>query len=128
MKTLLFIGAVFILTSCSSTVKFPVSQLVPAADISAKVQKQGGTNYLVVITANNLASSERLSPPRKYYIIWVVSESGATRNVGHFRQKNAIQTEYKASFPYKPAEVFITAEDEEALCQPTGIEISRVKF
>jgi hypothetical protein len=57
-----------------------------------------------------------------------VSEKGNTRNIGHFTQVNAAKSIYKASFPYKPIEVFITAENEEGLCEPLGVEISRVKF
>lgn len=128
IKTLAIIGAAALMTSCLNTVKFPVSQTAPAADITAKTKKQGSSNYLVKITANNLADSERLSPSKKIYVIWAVSETGVTRNVGHFIQKNAVMSTYKASFPYKPVEIFITAEDEEDLCKPYGIEISRAEL
>ncbi|MBZ9729292.1 hypothetical protein LB467_06295 [Salegentibacter sp. JZCK2] len=114
-----------VMTSCSETIKFPVSKIVPAADISAEVKEQGDPNYLVTIEANNLASPERLEPPKKLYVIWAVSESGVVRNVGHFNQENAEKSTYKASFPYKPIEVFITAENEEGNCLPTGTEITR---
>lgn len=128
IKSLVFIGAVALVTSCASTTKFPVSQVTPAADITAKIKKQGKPNYLVTITANNLAASERLNPSKKNYVIWAISEAGITRNVGHFTQKNAAKATYKASFPYQPVEIFITAEDEEGLCEPAGIEITRTKL
>ncbi len=117
-----------VMTACSTTVMFPVSTVTPAAEISAKMTKQGGTNYYVTIDANNLASSDRLVPSKKFYVIWIVSESGTTRNVGYFFHKNASKSVYKASFPYQPSEVFITAEDQDGLCTPMGTEISRVKF
>ncbi|MBN1115756.1 MAG: hypothetical protein JXA77_01010 [Bacteroidales bacterium] len=128
IKSIVFIGVVVLMSSCVSTAKFPVSQVTPAADITAKIQKQGKPNYLVTITAENLAAPERLESARKIYVIWAVSENGITRNVGHFTQKNAVKATYKASFPYQPVEVFITAEDEEGLCEPAGIEISRTKL
>jgi hypothetical protein len=128
LKNLAMICAIAFMTSCSSTAKFPVSQIVPVADITAKTHKQSKTNYLVTLTANNLAAVERLSPEKKYYVIWVVSKSGVTRNVGYFTPKNAVKSTYKASFPYKPMEIFITAEDEEGFCEPAGIEISRTKL
>ncbi len=53
------------MTSCTSTAKFPISQATPAADITVKTKKQSTPNYLVTITANNLAASERLDPPKK---------------------------------------------------------------
>lgn len=131
MRTIRFltiIGVVALLASCASTVKFPVSELTPAADITAKITKQGKPNYLVTINANNLAAPTRLNPPRNIYVIWAVSENGITRNVGHFMQENAVKSTYKASFPYQPVEVFITAEDQEGACVPEGVEISRTKL
>ncbi len=128
IKNLAIIAAIAIMTSCASTAKFPVSEVTPAAEITAKLKKQGAPNYLVTITAKNLASSERLNPPKEIYVIWAVSESGITRNIGSFTQKNAETATFKSSFPYKPIEVFITAEAEEGLCEPAGIEISRAKL
>lgn len=128
IKNLAVICAIMLITSCVSTAKFPISDVTPAADITAKVKKQGKPNYLVTITANNLAATERLNPPKKIYVIWAVSEAGIVRNVGHFTQENAVQSTYKASFPYQPIEIFITAEDEEGNCEPSGIEIARTKL
>lgn len=128
IKSIAIIGVLALVTSCASTTQFPVSDVTPAADITAKTKKQGKTNYLVTIKAINLAATERLTPPKKIYVIWAVSNNGITRNVGHFTHKNAVKATYKASFPYQPVEVFITAEDEEGNCQPTGIEIARTKL
>ncbi|HUM46875.1 MAG TPA: hypothetical protein PLD84_08105 [Chitinophagales bacterium] len=128
IKILAIIGFLAVITSCASTSTFLVSQATPAADITAKTKKQGKTNYLVTIAANNIAASERLNPPKKLYVIWAVSDAGATRNVGHFTQRNAVKSTYKASFPYKPVEIIITAEDKEDVCEPAGIEISRTKL
>lgn len=125
IKLLTITGILAFMTSCSETIKFPVSEVTPAADITAEVKKQGEPNYLVTLEANNLASPERLEPPKKIYVIWAVSAAGVVRNVGHFTQKNAEKSTYKASFPYQPVEVFITAEDEEGNCFPAGVEISR---
>lgn len=129
MKTInffAFVVMIMFMTSCAETIKFPVSEVTPAADITAKVTKQGKPNYLVTLEANNLAAPERLEPPRSIYVIWAVSEAGVVRNVGHFTQENAVKATYKASFPYKPVEVFITAETNEGNCLPEGVEISRV--
>lgn len=126
--TIILICGFAVVTSCASTKQFPVSQVTPAADITAKIKKERRPNYLVTITAKNLAASERLNPPKKIYVIWAVSEAGITRNVGHFTQINAIKSVYKASFPYEPTELFITAEDQEGTCEPEGIEISRTKL
>jgi hypothetical protein len=129
IKTILTsIIGIIVLSSCANVIKFPVSSAVPAANITAKTKKQGKMNYMVTIDAENLAASERLNPPKKTYVIWVVSERGITRNAGHFHQENAKKAEYKATFPYQPKEIFITAEDEEGSCYPLGTEITRVRL
>lgn len=131
MRVFTYLAATFtfmLLFSCASTAIFPVSQATPAATITAKIRKQAEPNYLIAITAINLASPERLIPAKKVYVIWAISEHGFTRNAGHFTHTNATKATYKASFPYKPIAVFITAEDEENIFEPAGIEISRIKL
>lgn len=127
-KPLLFVLLLLVITSCSETLEFPVSKVTPAADITAEIKEQEEPNYLVTLEAKNLAAPERLQQPKKNYVIWVVSKKGTVRNVGHFNQENAVKSTYKASFPYQPVEIFITAEDEEGGCLPDGIEISRLKL
>lgn len=127
-KLIIFAAIIAILTSCASASIFPVSEVVPAAVIKATKMKQGKWNYLITLTALNLASPERLTPAKKIYVIWAVSESGTTRNVGFFINVNAEKSIYKASFPYEPVEIFITAENEEDSCTPNGVEITRVKL
>jgi hypothetical protein len=131
MKTFKIITLVIttaLLASCGSTTLFPVSEITPAAEITAKKKKEMSSNYTLTLTAENLSSPERLNPPKTYYVIWIVSETGGVRNAGHFKHKNAETSTYMASFPYNPVEVFITAEDEDALCKPAGIEITRLKL
>lgn len=131
MKSIKFFAIavmVALMTSCAETFKFPVSHVTPAADITAEIKKEAEPNYLVTIVANNLAAPERLEPPMTIYVIWAISKAGVVRNVGHFTQANAEKATYKASFPYQPVEIFITAENHEGNCLPTGVEISRVKF
>ncbi len=128
IKIVITFGIIALMTACADTVKFPVSQVTPAADITAKVKKQGEPNYLITIEASNLASPERLQTPKKIYVIWAVSDAGVVRNVGHFTQENAEKSTYKASFPYQPVELFITAENEQGNCSPMGTEITRAKL
>jgi PBP1b-binding outer membrane lipoprotein LpoB len=128
MKIVIFMVMFAVFTSCSTTSIFPVSEVTPAAEVKAKLKKEMKNVYSLTLVAENLSSPDRLTPKRNFYVIWVVSETGGVRNVGHFSNKNAQVSEYRASFPYKPAEVFITAEDEEAGCKPNGLEISRLKF
>jgi hypothetical protein len=127
-KTLLF--AIFILTlsSCASTAKFPISNLVPAADITAKKKTDNHKNITLEITAENLASPNRLNPPGNNYSIWIVTKDNSIKNVGQLITKNARKSTFKAITPFDFSEVFITVENHGDLPAPTGKEISRTKL
>ena len=52
----------FLVTSCATKAKFPISSVVPAADISAKKKTDSNNNITLEITSRNLASPDRLNP------------------------------------------------------------------
>ncbi len=131
MKTLkgLLLGAVvLILTSCASTAKFPVSSVTPAAEITAKMKQDKNKNYVIEVTGRNMASANRLNPPKNNYIVWIVTDKNGTKNIGQLINKNAKKSYLKTSTPFSVKEIFITAEDQGDISYPSGIEISRTKF
>lgn len=128
IKIFAIIGVVALMTSCASTAKFPVSSTVPAADITAKKKQDKHKNYVIVLTARNLAAANRLNPPKSNYSIWIVVENGMTKNVGQLTIKNAKKATLKTTTPFNVKEIFITAEDQGNLTYPSGIEISRTSF
>jgi hypothetical protein len=128
IKNLVIIGAVALLTSCASTAKFPVSSTVPSADISAKKKKDKNKNYVIELTARNLAAANRLSPPKNNYSVWIMTSDGVTKNVGQLINKNAKKATLKTTTPFDVIEIFITAEDQGNLTFPAGVEISRTSF
>jgi hypothetical protein len=123
-----FMSLMFFFTSCASTLKFPVSDVVPAADIVAKKNQDKNGNYKISVTAKNLAASERLNPPRSVYVVWIVTETEGVRSIGRLSIKNAKTASIETLTPFKFNEVFITAEDKEEISYPSGVEISRVSF
>ena len=124
-KIILPLVMLFLMTSCATITKFPVSTVVPTADISAKVIKDKQNNYAITITANYLASAERLSPPKKTYVVWVVTKESAITNSGQLKNENAKKNTLKTLTSFEPLEIFITAEDAGTVTYPAGIEISR---
>lgn len=127
-KNVLFIALVFILTSCATTTKFPISSIVPAAEIVAKIKQDKNKNYAIEIIAKNLASPDRLNPPKNNYSVWIVTEKNGTKNLGQLINKNAKKTVLKTTTPFKVVEIFITTENQGNISYPTGDEISRVSF
>jgi hypothetical protein len=128
IKKLAIIGVVALMTSCASTVTFPVSNTVPAADITAKKKQDKNKNYVIEVTASNLAEPSRLSPPKNNYSVWIIAENGSIKNLGQLINKNAKKAVLKTSTPFNVKEIFITAEDQGNSNYPSGTEISRTAF
>jgi hypothetical protein len=128
MKTIVIISAILFLSACSSTAKFPVSELVPAANITAKKKQDKNKNFIIELTAYNLAEPSRLSPPKNVYSVWIVAENGTTKNVGQLINENAKKAVLESTTPFNVKEIFITAEETGDLSYPQGKEISRTTF
>lgn len=116
---------ILFLTSCATTTKFPVSSITPAAEITAKEKQDSNNNYVIEVTAKNLASANRVDPSKKNYNVWIVTENNSTKNAGMLVNKNAKTATLKIVTPYDVKEIFITAEDQGNYSYPLGIEISR---
>lgn len=128
LKSLLFMSLIAVLTSCATTTKFPLSSTVPAAEITAKVNQDKNKNYVINVIAKNLASADRLNPPKNNYSIWIVTENGTIKNIGQLTNLNAKTATLKTLTPFNVKEIFITAEDQGNLTYPNGVEISRTNF
>lgn len=128
IKTGICLTLILALSACGSVSKFPVSSVNPAANIEMRRQQDSNGNTKITITAKNMAAAERLTPPKKMYVVWVVLESSKVRNIGQLNSENAKKTEMKTLVPFKFTEVFITAEDQADISYPTGVEISRINF
>ena len=128
IKHLAIIGVVALMSACASTANFPVSSTVPAADITATKKQGKNKNFVIEVTAINLAEASRLNPPKNNYSVWIVVENGITKNVGQLINKNAKKATLKTTTPFNVKEIFITAEEQGNLNYPVGTEISRTTF
>ncbi|MBD3627344.1 hypothetical protein [Cyclobacterium sp.] len=117
-KTNLFL-ILFILggfTSCSTKITFPVSAVVPAAEPAAKIGKNKEGVYEVELNVNNLALPERLSPPKKHYLVWIDTDQGIKKlgemsnNSGMFRNRG--KAAFEATTQYRPTIILVTAEND----------------
>lgn len=122
-----FISAIlmFLLTSCASTTKFPVSSVTPAAIITADVKKNKSNNFTIAVNAQNLASAERLTPPKKTYVVWIETKDKGLVNIGQLNGKNGKSSSLETLSSFEPMGIVITAEDEGSVSYPLGIEITR---
>jgi hypothetical protein len=127
-NTILSIAMVLLMTSCATITDFPTSVVTPAATITVKKYKDKNDNFIITITANNLASADRLDPPKKVYVVWITTKDNGVKNIGLLKNKNAKKSTLETLSSFNPIEIFITAEDEGNITFPEGIEISRTMF
>lgn len=118
--------SIVLLASCGNTVNFPLSSVVPAAEIKVTTKVDKNKNNQIEVVANNMASPDRLNPSRKAYVIWGVTDDNVLRNLGQLINKNSKKSTFKTSTPFEIIEIFITAEDRGDLTRPEGQEIARV--
>jgi hypothetical protein len=124
-NTILSIAMVILMISCATITEFPTSVVTPAATITVKKNKDKNDNFIITITATNLASADRLDPPKKVYVAWITTKDNGVKNIGILNNKNAKKSTLETLSSFNPIEIFITAEDEGNITFPEGIEISR---
>lgn len=127
-NTAFIITLLFLLNSCGSTIQLPVSNEVPAADITVKKKQDSNDNFVITLTAENLASAIRLSPSRETYVVWIETDENGIKNVGQLNPENGKKTELETVSAFDPKAIFVTAEDSGTVSLPTGTEITRKSF
>jgi hypothetical protein len=115
-------------------VRFTTSSVVPAARGYVKISRDNNQNYLISIEILNMAEVGRLQPPKLTYVVWMASNEASTMNMGQIKSSVTFLTKrLKASFetatPYKPTQIFITAEDDPGYQLPgTQIVLTTKRF
>ncbi|MDD4922589.1 MAG: hypothetical protein PHS30_08965 [Bacteroidales bacterium] len=128
LNVVAFFTFILLFISCSTASKFPVSSVTPAANIVVYRHHDSNGNRTITIKAKNLASTERLSPPKQMYVVWILVENNMAKNIGQLKIKNAKEAEIKTLTAFNYTEIFITAEDQADVQYPSNLEISRIKF
>ncbi len=126
-KLFFYLGAILalsvLITSCSRKMTFNSSSVVPAAQGSVKLKSDKNNNTSVSVSVKDLAPANRLTPPRKAYVVWMETEDNGTKNIGQLKSSGGlISKRLKASLTtvtsFKPVRFFITAEDDASAYYP----------
>lgn len=122
VRMILFFALV-LTTSCAQKMTFQTSTITPAATGKVKIKKDNNGNYAVSIHVTHLAPPDKLTPPKKVYVAWLVTENERARNIGQLNSsKGFLSRKYSASLQtvsvYKPIRVFISAEDNATAAFP----------
>ena len=125
---------VFLFYSCAAPVRFLTSSIVPGAQGDVIVKMDKNKNYAIQIEISDLADVTRLQPSKRTYVVWMVTDQDITKNIGQLNSTTSFFSKrHKASLntvsSFKPAKIFITAEDEESIQYPGAqVVLSTDKF
>lgn len=116
------------LSSCAKKLSFNTSMIAPAASGSVKISKDKNKNYAIDVFVRNLAPSDKLTPPRETYVVWVDTESNGVKNIGQINTSTGLlsktlKASLKANLPFKPVRVFITGEDMQNVQYPGNMVV-----
>jgi len=128
MTALAVLFILFSVSSCAKKMVFSTSTIAPAASGYAKIHKDKNGNYSIDVSLRNLAPSNKLTPPRETYIVWVETESNGVKNIGQINTESGLfskqlKASLKANIPFKPIYIFITAEDSQNTQYPGNMVI-----
>jgi len=121
------IFSLILISSCTQKISFLTSSVVPAARGTVKVKMDENKNHTIQIALVNLAEPERLSPPKKMYMVWMETDQGETKNIGRIMTDSGtfsktLKADFKTVTSFTPVKIFITAE-EDANIQSPGWEV-----
>lgn len=119
------LAAVFLFTcaSCSKKMHLNGSTVVPAAEGTIKYKKGANRNYTIDLKILHLASPQKLTPPKEYYVLWMETEKNGTKNLGQIISSdswlsNALKASLTTVTAFKPVRFFVTAEDAPNISYP----------
>jgi hypothetical protein len=115
--------ALFSFNSCATKAPFLSSAIVPAAKGTVKVSKDANKNYHININISDLAGSERLTPPKKTYVVWLIAQDNMAKNIGQINISNSLSGKFETVSAFPPSKIMITAEDEANVVYPSNSDM-----
>ena len=111
------------LTACSPKIPFETSTVMPTADGTVKVKRDGNNNYSIDINIKHLANPNRLVPSKSTYVVWAETKENGTKNIGRLNTSSSLlsstlKSSLRTVSPVKPTMIFITAENDATIEYP----------
>jgi len=97
---------------------FQKSSIVPAARGEVAVKSDKNNNYEIELQISYLAEPERLEPPKKVYVVWMMSDDNYPINLGQIVETSKLKVKFETVSSSKPRKIFITAEDDASIQYP----------
>lgn len=115
----------FLASSCSKTISFSSSTIVPAATGQVKIKKDKNRNYSITVEVLNLAEPKMLSPAKEAYVVWMEAGREPVKKLGQINPSSGLFSKtlkgsLNATSIEEPNHVFITAENNVDVQYPNG--------
>jgi len=119
---------IFSMSSCTVKTSFLTSTVVPAAQGTVQVKIDNNKNYVIKIEISNLSPSNRLTPPRNAYVVWLVDDNNNSKNIGQLNSSGdfmskSLSAKFETISSSRPVKIVITAENESDVQYPSFSEI-----
>ncbi|MFB3813191.1 MAG: hypothetical protein ACE14L_03695 [Terriglobales bacterium] len=101
------------------------STLVPAAKGNVHTDTDRNGNTGVRVEVEHLAKPHDLKPSYDAYVTWIRPRGEEPLNVGELRVNDELKGPLQTNTPYKQFDVFVTAENDARVTQPSGPEVLR---
>ena len=124
---LLLLSVILVLitvVSCAKKISFNTSSVVPAARGKVAIKKDDNKNYQIHLKISYLAEPDRLDPPKKTYVVWMVSnDSNTPINLGQIIGTSRLNIDFETVSAAKPSRIFITAENDPSIQYPGNVVV-----
>jgi len=101
------------------------SHVLPAASIHLNLGTDHNGNTTVDLKAQHMAQPSSLNPPQDVYVVWVQRPNQRPQRKGQLKIDNDLNGELKFITSERRFEVFITAESDPNVAEPSGTEVAR---
>jgi hypothetical protein len=127
-RLLTIVLILFVLSSCSKTLRFNISPVTPAAIGTVKLGTDDNKNRTVTLSIKNLVDPGRLTPPKKIYVVWMQTKSNGVKSLGTLiSTEGYFSSTRTASFTSvirdEPMRFYITAEDNAQVTGPGPVTV-----
>ena len=116
------------LSSCSKTLRFNISPVLPSAVGTVKLSTDDNKNRTMTLNIKNLVEPQRLTPPKKIYVVWMQTKNDGTRNLGSLvGSEGYFSSTRTATFSSvitgEPLRFFVTAEESAQVSGPGPVTV-----
>src|SRR4051794_6243383 len=116
-RLVLVVAVAAFMASCSNSLKFVPSSIVPGATGKVNVKTDKNRNYAVDVDVHNLGDPGLLKDPKSNYVVWMETQNNGTQNLGRLSTSRGLFSKtmrgsLETVTPYTPLRFLITAEDQ----------------